>query len=129
MNFKAICRHYNLTAVKSFWLCPITDLEEIYNGAGPDWMPKWGRETLSFFLRRFKGAFIIHDYDFAIADKTPEGFKKANKRMLKNFIIILNKDFPMRDFWHWHRRAYWWLKARLAYRACQKLGYSAWLDD
>jgi hypothetical protein len=129
MNLKDLCKKYDLEATKEFWATENSELEKIYNGAGPDWLPAWGRAVLTEFLEIFQAAFVVHDYDYAVADKTEEGFKIVNERMWRNMKKILDLEYPFARFWLWGFRSRWWLRARAAYRACQKLGWSAWLDD
>ncbi len=128
-TLKGLCKKYELEAAPEFWQAPENAIQDIFNGAGPDWLPKWGRDILSQLLRLYQGAFIVHDFDFAIADKTEEGFKKANERMWKNMKKILNKEYPLSKWSLWHRRAQWHWRAFAAYRACVRCGWPAWLTD
>ncbi|MCK4982793.1 MAG: hypothetical protein KAS17_07700 [Victivallaceae bacterium] len=128
-ELRAKCLRLDLEATDAFWLCPIENLANIYNGAGPDWLPNWTRTILSFILRLFGPAFLIHDFDFELSDKTRKGFNLVNKRMWRNIRKILSFEYPLTRFHLWKERAYWWGKGFLAYRACVRGGWSAWLDD
>ena len=59
-------------------------LAAVYNGCGPEWSPAWARRELTRRFRLFEEAFLIHDWDFAYADKTRVEFKLVNRRMLRN---------------------------------------------
>jgi hypothetical protein len=122
------CLDFNLEATDSFWICPVDILANIYNGAGPDWLPNWTRAILSFILRLFGPAFLIHDFDFELSDKTRKGFNLVNKRMWRNIRKILSFEYPLTKWRLWKKRAHWWSKGFIAYRACVRGGWSAWLD-
>jgi len=102
---------------------------DIFNGAGPDWMSGVSRKILSFILRYYAAAFLIHDLDFHFntdAADTPANrarFHTANKRMWKNIKILNAAKFG----WYNPRRWWWRLKGRAAYSACQSFGWSAWI--
>ncbi len=129
MNLKNICREYDLEATNEFWNTPEEEIAYIYNGAGPDWMPAWGRKIITYFLEIFKGAIIIHDFDFDRSNKTRQGFDDANARMWRNFKKIINTEYPFHKFWLWYMRARYRVRARAAYKACKEFGWSAWEDE
>jgi hypothetical protein len=128
MTIKDQCREYDLEAPAGFWKSSEEELGYIYNGAGPDWLPAWGRAVLSKFLAIFALAFYIHDYEFEYSDHSREGFDTANSRMLKNMIKILDIEYPFWSVFLWPVRVRWWFRARLAYRSCNQFGWSAWVD-
>ena len=122
------CRKYGLSAPPEFWNATSEELASIYNGAGPDWLPQWGRVILTFFLWLFAAAFLIHDFRFDRSDRSEVGFTTANSEMLENMWRINDLVFP-RATWYWrllHDR--WSTKAWLAYEACRLGGWSAWCD-
>jgi hypothetical protein len=104
-------------------------MADIYNGAGPDWMSGFSREILSFLLRYFAAAFLVHDLDYHFNTSTVDTtvnrkkFHQANKRMWHNIKILNANNFS----WYNPRRWYWRAKGWLAYRACEKFGWSAWI--
>jgi len=128
MDLKTLCKNYGLEAVPEFWRTSEIRLRAIYNGAGPDRLPDFGRDILSEFLSLFKGAFVIHDYDYDRSDKSRIGFNTANERMLRNMMKILDKEYPLSKVLKWPLRVRWWLRAGAAYRAVKKWGWSAWMD-
>ena len=106
----------------------ISEIEKVYNGAGPDWMSEFSRSVLTMLLRYYAPAFIIHDVEFAMNDDTEntdrnwQRFEDCNDRMWRN-IQKLNAYI----FAWYNPRKYWWLaKGWLAYQACGKFGFSAW---
>ncbi|OGV38580.1 MAG: hypothetical protein A2020_00650 [Lentisphaerae bacterium GWF2_45_14] len=128
MDLKILCKNYGLNAVPKFWETSELRLREIYNGAGPDWLPDWGRKILTSFLKIFKGAFVIHDFDYERSDKSLPNFNAANDRMLSNMMKILDKDYPFSSILKWPARARWWVRAKAAYKACEKFGWPTWLN-
>lgn len=127
-DLRSKCEKYELEATDAFWLCPIENLANIYNGAGPDWLPNWTRAILSFILRLFGPAFLIHDFDFELSDKTRKGFNLANSRMWRNIRKILSFEYPLTKLHCWKKRVYWWIKGTMAYFFCHRYGWSAWVD-
>lgn len=97
-------------------------LEKIYNGCGPDWLPVVAREKLTDYLSFFEAAFLEHDVSFQISDSTKEGFDEANKRLYINCKKLANEVSWLTPLQR--ARRYW--QAYLIYRACQRLGWSAY---
>jgi hypothetical protein len=128
MKLKELCKKYDLKATDEFWATDEVELAYIYNGAGPDWLPEFGRDILTKFLELFKAAFVIHDFDFDRSDGTKKSFDEANLRMKHNMKKILNIEYPFRKFWRWITRSRWWSRAKLAYTFCDQFGWSAWVD-
>jgi len=127
-NLKELCKKYRLDATPAFWAATETQIKCIYNGAGPDWLPRWGRDILTAFLDIFQPAFIVHDFDFDKSNKTISGFNAANNRMLFNMLKILNKTYPLTNPLKWKSYCRWLLRAMIAYYAVKKGGWSAWMD-
>ncbi len=128
MTLKNLCYKYALDAAPEFWETPEEELAYIYNGAGPDWMPAWGRKILTEFLEVFQPSFVVHDWDYSRSDKTRKTFDIVNNRMWINMKKILDIEYPFSKVWLWPVRARWYLRARAAYRACCDLGWSAWIN-
>lgn len=124
MDFQALAMMYDLSAPDTFWTAREEQISQVYNGAGPDWMPDWGRDILTAFLRIFKTAVAIHDWRFEFADGTESGFKIANKEFLANMRKIIALEFHIWEPSHWK----WQWRAWLAYRACVRFGWSAWIN-
>ena len=127
-NLKELCKKYRLDATPEFWAATETQIKCIYNGAGPDWLPGWGRDILTDVLDLFQPSFVVHDFDFSRADKSIKGFNTANNRMLKNMLKILNKTYPLTNPRTWMLYLRWLVRAFAAYRAVTKWGWSAWVD-
>ena len=118
----------NLERPVQFDFLTVKEVEECYNGAGPDWMSEFSRTVLTMLLRYYAPAFIIHDVEFAMnddfenTDHNWQRFEDCNDRMWRN-IQKLNAYI----FAWYNPRKYWWLaKGWLAYQACGKFGFSAW---
>ncbi|MCP3966813.1 MAG: hypothetical protein GY750_16135 [Lentisphaerae bacterium] len=127
-KLKNIIHEYDLEAPEGFYLLSVKELSSIYNGAGPDWIGDWGREKLTSRLDLFEAAFLVHDFEYACSDHTEEGFEEANKRMWQNMRKIIFGIYSWHKISDWDNIAYWLVKAFAAYRACARLGWSAWLD-
>lgn len=118
---------YDLDFDERFEDVSFSELEFCYNGCGPNWLPENIRKWLSDYFRLFVPAFVIHDFEYEHADKTERGFKESNKRLGKNCRKIVKANFS------WWRQPFTFLKwyARSYYltEACDRFGWSAWLDD
>ncbi|MFA6102171.1 MAG: hypothetical protein WCV67_03155 [Victivallaceae bacterium] len=118
-----------LDTPKNFYLLTNEKIAEVYNGAGPDWMSGFERRILTFLLRYFAAAFVIHDVEYYFNQDTADTpanrarFHAANARMWRN-IKLINAAL-----WGWYnpRRWYWRSKGWIAYQACEKFGWSAWI--
>lgn len=98
-------------------------LAAVYNGCGPEWSPVWVRRELTRRFRYFEAAFLIHDWDFAYAERTRAAFKAANKRMLKN----CRKLIKVAPFW---LRPVLYVDAQLLYWAVSsKRAWKGFCDD
>jgi hypothetical protein len=128
VNLLELITNYELETCENFGLLTIAELANIYNGAGPDWMPKWGREATTAFLKLFEAAFLIHDVEFHYSDKLRPTFNAANKRMWLNMRKIINALFPWWNPFTWVDRTRWWTRAYIAYKACDLGGWGAWID-
>lgn len=76
-----------LDLLRSHWfdLTSADDLERIYNGIGPQWLPRWLRRAVTRGLSRYEPAAIIHDWDFAMGyDRSRKAFNAANTRFHAN---------------------------------------------
>ena len=91
----------------------VSEIVEVYNGAGPDsWLPL-GRETLTIFMSLFKPVILIHDLDFDRSDGADNTFLEVTARWKRNGRTILDAEYP---FWTWKQlipeyrreRAYWY---------------------
>ncbi len=125
-TLRDICIDYEFEAQEGFYLCPLDQLEQIFNGCGPDWFPPFFRDKLSSYLRFFEAAFLEHDFSFSISDRTKKGFHAANKRLYRN----CKKLIAARYSW-WRNpiiKARRYLQSRAIYKACDEFGWSAWID-
>jgi len=121
-------KYYHLSVPEYFETLTLDYIVENYNGTGPDWLPAKKRKILDWTLDVFAPAVLIHDMEFSASNKTRAGFNRANKRLFKNCIKIINVLFPVYNPFDWIKRMIWYGKAYLVYRACCRFGFSAWLD-
>ena len=59
-------------------------LRKAYNGIGAEWMPRFFRQILTFFLPGLEAAALLHDFEFIYARKTVWNFCVANLRFVYN---------------------------------------------
>lgn len=149
IDWQMLCHEAGLEAPESFWKADPEEIRKVFNGAGPDdlptalrtWLKSLGitdtsniaasmRAILTQLLSLYKLAYVIHDWMFALADKTRAGFKLANDIMWRNMIRLLDAVYSVWNLLRWDERIKWWAKARTAYVACcSDAGWSAWLSD
>jgi hypothetical protein len=126
MRLRDIGIEHEFEVYNGFYTVPINELECIYNGCGPDWLPGFIREKLTGYLEFFEPAFLEHDFSFQCSDRTKKGFNAANKRLYKNCKKLVAKRYS----W-WSEpisKARRYLQARAIYKACDEFGWSAWID-
>jgi hypothetical protein len=114
----------NLDAPDSFWLAPIEELAEIYNGCGPEWMSKFGRAALTWAVEPLEPAILIHDYEFSLSDGSKKSFKAANSRIYANCVKLAKAAYAWYDLWRYR----WLRRAVVVWAFCQYGGWSAWTD-
>ena len=103
---------------------PIDVLAASYNGTGPEFLPQMVRERLDGAARPFLPSVMIHDVDFTLSDGSRESFRQANNRLLVNCIACALDSHPWTS---WKRYALI-AEAFVIYRACSKLGWTAWIQ-
>jgi hypothetical protein len=108
----------NLLRPATLSFMPLAVLDRIYNGAGPEWLDKFGRVgkflrwLVTWRLDKLEPIFLIHDLRFEYSDGSIKGFLKANFEMLINGVIMAG--FSTR----------WQFKNFIAFAACL---FGAWL--
>ncbi len=125
-KLKTLIEKYKLDAPESFWESSDEQLAEIYNGAGPDQLGKYGRAKLTKFLEMFEAAFLIHDFEFENSDDSKAGLALANERMWKNMCKLVFGLCNWRNYTQWGKIAAYLALALGAYQACTWLGYLFW---
>ena len=123
-NLRQKALDLKLNAPKSFWLAPDAELARLYNGCGPDWMNRFPRKALTFAMRVFEPAILIHDYRFEFADGSRKSFDEANSEFYANCKKLAITSFK----WYDPERYKWLLRAFTAWRFCVRGGWSAWID-
>ena len=87
MNVKFLwnlCVEIRASAPPEFWTVPMDELERAYNGVGPDDWPEWVRNFVSFLLRPFAAAALVHDWEYSRDVKSKGLFRDANLRLAMN---------------------------------------------
>lgn len=117
---------YGLDAPLSFWLAPDEEVQQVYNGCGPDRWPGWLRAVATKIVHHFRAAVAVHDWEYQHSDRTRPGFEAANARFLHNLRAIVDRLYS------------WWTEprakaeahavAQAMYYAVQWGGWDAWLD-
>jgi hypothetical protein len=101
-----------------------SQLDNIYNGCGPDWLPENVRDLLTKYYEYFEAAFLEHDVSFEFSDSTEQGFNEANQRLYTNCKKLASRVTWWRPIWKLRR----YRQAYIIYRACQDFGWSAWTE-
>lgn len=101
----------------------IEQLDNAYNGCGPEYLPSFARKALDKITAVFAPAFMVHDVDFTLADGLKAAFDAANFRLLINCMKCALDAAP----WYSRQRYILLAEAWAIYRACDKFGWSAWL--
>lgn len=74
------------------------DLQNIYNGVGPDRWPEEVRGKLTQVASLFAPAVCVHDVEFTESDGLEDSFKDTVEHFKSNVKIILKKEYPL---WTW----------------------------
>ncbi|MBR3777214.1 MAG: hypothetical protein IKL02_06460 [Kiritimatiellae bacterium] len=118
-----LARSYNGYGTE-WWLPTAAELARSYNGCGPEWLPSAVREKLTEYFAIFEPAFMIHDWRFSRSDGTRCCFNFANFELEQNLRRIAKAKY---GFFNWRRyRAL--AAAKIIAGACDRFGWSAWLD-
>jgi hypothetical protein len=97
---------WKLDTSDSFKLATIDQRTSAYNGAGPDTWPWWALAILTFLLRRFREAVLIHDWDFSQSDGSLTGWLIVNYRFWCNMVKIIEVKYgkwyarPLFRYWN-----------------------------
>ena len=74
-EIRNLCFEYELKDREILSLFSDDELEQFYNGAGPDsWKPEY-RNKLTTAMSLFEPVVLIHDTQFFMSDGSTEGFK------------------------------------------------------
>lgn len=95
-KLRARCFKSRLSAPGYFWWMPLPVMREIYNGIGPDRWSSRFRKFVTWLLQWFEEEALIHDVDYASADKTYYYFTCANIRFFTNVCIAAWKRRHLR---------------------------------
>jgi hypothetical protein len=85
----------------------ITDeeIERVFNGVGPEWLPWWLRKLLDYFFEVFLPAVWVHDYRYSYGDGTLIDFMSANRELTDNCRICADAVYgalnPLRYLAYW----------------------------
>lgn len=112
---------YNLEGAPLLKAYSTRELQQIFNGIGPSWLPEPIREKLSSWLEIFLPAALIHDVQYAIGG-SKESFDAVNDSFGGNCRIIVKTLY---SWWSWKRYAGLRM-ANYMTELCQKYGWSAW---
>lgn len=114
---------YDLEMPKDFLDAPTWLIEEVYNGIGPDWLPKVMRDWMTDRWSYFAPAAMIHDWEYQFApERTHQHFTAANERLRRNCHLLLRKGCP------WYKRWLYKIRADELADACQALGFNGYME-
>lgn len=97
------------------------ELEEQYNGVGPDRFPAYIRDVLSYLLWDCLEGVAIHDLDYCKGGTIGE-FHEANARLKRNTRKIARIKFKWYEFRRWKL----YIVAPILQRATEKYGLEGW---
>lgn len=101
----------------------VQQLQQIYNGIGPEWFPVKLRKLINAFHPTLKPVAMQHDVDYATGAGTWEDFCQANSNFAANGRIAADAAYP----W-WHLRRYLVRRqASIFADLCQSCGWKAYL--
>lgn len=120
-------KRLNLIAPHLFCTAGLQRLQRICNGCGPESMPEWAREALTWVFRNYAAAHCIHDCDFELSDGTDVMFEEANISFEKNLLRIWEDRY---GWTRWVNPVALWdrNKIRLAVKAVKTCGHDAWME-
>ena len=78
------------------WLAQFS-LEEIvrgYNGIGPEFLPEWMRDFVSYKLDIFAPCAVLHDLRNDVSDGTRASFLAANDEFRRNCLKMADLAYP-----------------------------------
>lgn len=81
---RAVCVEIRAKAPSSFWDADLETLSRAWNGIGPEYWWGWLRMAVSWLLRPFSAASLIHDWEFSQPGKTFAKFTAANAHLIEN---------------------------------------------
>jgi hypothetical protein len=113
---------YDLEVCRSYRHACLDDVVPVYNGIGPEWLPKALRELLTDRFGYFAPAALIHDWDFAKSeDRSMLAFAESNNRLRRNCRkLVKMKGCP------WYKRPLYLYRCDMLADICHEMGYSAW---
>ena len=101
----------------------VQQLQQMYNGIGPEWFPVKLRKLINAFHPTLKPVAMQHDVDYATGAGTWDDFCQANSNFAKNGRIAADATYP----W-WHLRRYLVRRqASIFADLCQSCGWKAYL--
>lgn len=122
-HLRAEVARLNLQGREVVLALPLDELDASFNGCGPEYLPSFARKALDKITAVFAPAVMVHDVDFTNADGLKAAFDAANLRLLINCVKCALDAAP----WNSWKRYTLLGEAWAIYRACSKLGWSAWL--
>ena len=112
----------NLVAPAGFFRATDLELQQCYNGIGPDrWAPRF-RDLVSKLLRSFEADALIHDWEYTFQPKTYTHFTIANARFLINTFVAAYAGNQGR----WSKIISQTAKGALLALLCQLFGWSGY---
>ena len=116
-------RTYDLERPVSFDLASLEQIQEAYNGIGPDWLPENLREWLTARYGYFAAGALVHDWEYQTAtDKSREAFIRCNERLRRNCRKLLRKGYP------WYKAFLYRERPNILADACNRFGWEAWKE-
>lgn len=112
----------NLVAPAGFFRATDLELQQCYNGIGPDRWSKRFRKLTTDLLRFFESDALIHDWEYTYQPKTYIHFTIANARFLVNTFVAAYAGNQGR----WSKIISQTAKGALLALLCQLFGYAGY---
>lgn len=103
----------------------MAELEDIYNGVGPDEFPSWMTTVLTFISPTMSPCVLIHDVENHESDGTIEGFETSNDNLKYNGYTMAKYTHA----WYNWKRYYVMTQAFLYSWICEKKGWEFWVGE
>ena len=138
VKYRIMGMEYKLDAEDMYWNSQPESLQPHINGVGPNWLPEWVLERITYVFEYFLPSTNIHDIDFTFLPKKLSEFKKANKRLRSNMKKQYNFDYKNDtahlSWWRFGSKAVYKTRknvrakeADFLYHMCKEYGESAFM--
>lgn len=132
-DLRSSAKFNDMDAMDEFWSLGFTHMSHLYNGIGPEWMPKKYRDKATEYFEFQEEACLIHDIENSFRFKTEDQFKEWNDRLYSNMLLKIKNETKKGHVFIWR---FWSknsvfrlrLRAKFLYRMCDQFGHDAFFN-